>query len=210
MNFNFAGLATKRIAKVDVKVLAGSRFKIGTEAMDLLGLKGDDTSRIFLDKDITTNKFFIAGIPVVKDDSGKVTSPGMRINKDGIFSQGTINLAIGGQHTELEIEKDQGIDNGGITFYPLKETVNGEAKRAELAAKTDAALDNQVNMFQEEQESPRHEDDVEQESIDNDNIEASTEEEHLGQSPVEDTVETVDPIGDAEARAQQLADFDAE
>ena len=109
MNFNFAGLSTKRIAKVDVKVLAGSRFKIGTEAMELLGLKGDDTSRIFLDKDITTNKFYIAGIPVVKENN-KVVSPGMRINKDGIFSQGTINLAIGGHHTELEILREEGVE----------------------------------------------------------------------------------------------------
>lgn len=200
MDFNFAGLATKRIAKVDLKVLAGSRFKLGTEAMELLGITGDDTVRLFLDKDISSGKFFVAGIPVVKqevDGKEKVVTPGMYVNKDGIFSQGTLNLALGGQHTELEILKDTAIENGGVTYYQINETVNGATKRAEIEKNSAEALalENQTEMFTEEKvETPV------------DTLDKNDEQDGAyNESEEEEVVETVNPIGDAEARAEILS-----
>jgi hypothetical protein len=199
MEFNFAGLSTKRISKVDVKVLSGSRFKLGTEAMELLGITGDDTVRLFLDKDITSGKFYIAGIPVQKNEEDKIVTPGLYVNKDGIFSQGTLNHALGGKHTELEILKNEGIQNGEVTYYGLKENVNGAQKRDEIARNSAEALalESQTEMFEEEKtESAVNTLDANDEQ---DGAYDSVEEKE------EEVVETVNPISEAENRAQVIA-----
>lgn len=132
--FNFQGLGSTQIQTTDIKVMSASKIKLGQPLMDFLELN-PETSRVFIDKDVTSNKFWIAAIPVVTDpsDAKKVISAGKKISADGSFGNANINYALGGQYSEYSVSKSEGVESDGITYYPLTKTVDGATKRAELA-----------------------------------------------------------------------------
>ena len=68
--FNFQGLSKqKTVENFDVKVLAASRIKLSQNAKNTISLTDD--KQVFLDKDVTTNSFWIAA---VQENGKKLTS----------------------------------------------------------------------------------------------------------------------------------------
>ena len=140
--FNFQGTSQKQIQTIAVKVLSSPRIKIGVTAKELLGMT--EEHNLFIDKDLTTNKIWMAAIPVVKNEEGKTISMGRPVNKDGQFGHAGTNHLLGGQHSEWEIDAESKVTNEGVDYYSLVQTVDGSIKRAELAAKAKLEAENAV------------------------------------------------------------------
>ena len=225
MNFNFAGIANKQIQTTDVKVMA-KLITIGTDAMSLLGLTGDNSSRIFIDKDLSSNKFWIAGIPVQRDENDKVITPGRPINSQGKFGNARLNYELGGHYTEYKILRDEVVENNGIKYYPLEMTVDGKVKAEQMKNEFDSVVNGeeeefvdpaQTDMFEEVEEEQLGQSPVMEEEFTGSSQESVVVEpahEHKAVETTEDvfaSMESTTPAQDAAAaRAEMLANFDSE
>ncbi len=126
--FNFAefeNVTNKQIQTADVKVFAGNKIRLGEDAAKKLGLNGEKT--LVITRNPNTNQVAIY--------STSQEGLGRSVNKKNEFSNGSIAHILGGQHSEWAITGD-GVTNPATNdvWFELKETVNGAAEKARLAA----------------------------------------------------------------------------
>lgn len=122
--FNFQGLSKqKTVENFDVKVLAASRIKLSQNAKNTISLTDD--KQVFLDKDVTTNSFWIAA---VQENGKKLTST-------NTFGHKVLNQALG-ENTEWKIDILNSKEHDGVTYFPLslieKEIEEPSVKTIEL------------------------------------------------------------------------------
>ena len=140
MDFNFANVLSTQVQLADVKVFANNGIKIGEDAAAKLGLN-PDTHNLFIDKNLTDGKWYIAAIEIVKDAEDKVISGGKFINKNMKLTHVRLAHDLGGQYSEFALV-GEGIPSGGTTYFVLEETVNGATKRmAENRAEAIASVE---------------------------------------------------------------------
>lgn len=132
--FNFVGIQkSKIIQKEDVKVFANNAVKLGDNAIKKLGLNRVE-HRLFIDKDIS-GKMYVAAMPIVKNEEGKVVSAGRQLNDNHRFTHARIANELGDNHSVWMIE-GEGQEFEGVTYYEIVQTVKGEevvAKQLEEA-----------------------------------------------------------------------------
>ena len=105
--FNFQGLAgQKTIENFDVKVLAASKIKLSLNAKEIIGLT--EETGVFIDKDVTSNNFWIAAVK----EGGKTLSKG------NTFGHKVLNLSLG-EGTEWNIDVSGVMEHDGVKFFPL-------------------------------------------------------------------------------------------
>ena len=151
MNFNFANVLSTQVQLADVKVFANNGIKIGEAAAARLGLN-PETHYIFIDKNLTDGKWYIAAMEIVKDEEGKVISGGKFINKHMKLTHVRLAHDLGGQYSEFALGGD-GIESGGTTYFTLEETVNGATKRADIATRATAMTEEEIEEVVNEQPS---------------------------------------------------------
>lgn len=114
--FNFQGLAgQKTVENFDVKVLAASKIKLSVNAKEIIGLT--EETGVFIDKDVTSNNFWIAAVK----EGGKTLSKG------NTFGHKVLNLSLG-EGTEWNIDVSGVQDFNGTKFFPLTLTSKPEAE----------------------------------------------------------------------------------
>ena len=105
--FNFQGLSSqKTVENFDVKALAASRIKLSENAKNVIGLTDD--KGVFLDKDVTSNNFWIAS----------VAEGGKKLTKTNTFGHKVLNDALG-EGSEWKIDITGAKEFNGITYFPL-------------------------------------------------------------------------------------------
>ena len=105
--FNFQGLSSQsKVENFDVKALAASRIKLSENAKNVIGLTDDKS--VFLDKDVTSNNFWVAA----------VTEGGKKLTKTNTFGHKVLNDALG-EGSEWKIDVTNAKEFNGITYFPL-------------------------------------------------------------------------------------------
>tara|TARA_R110002020_G_scaffold312730_1_gene528125 strand:- start:25 stop:600 length:576 start_codon:yes stop_codon:yes gene_type:complete len=121
---------TNQVAQVqasDIKIFAGNKIRLSTEAMAKLNLT--EGRNVLIMKNSKSGQVVIASV----DEETKV---GRAVNAKREFSHENIALSLGGHHSEWAITGEgQEHPATGDTYFELTETVHGADVVAELAAK---------------------------------------------------------------------------
>ena len=152
--FSFMGLTNKQIQQSDIKLGGNNSIKLSPDAIAKISLI-PDTTRLFIDRNALDKKFYIAAIPVVRNDKGVVVSPGRPASADGKLSHQQLHAILGAEHSEWMI-KGEAIEDEGISYFEIVQTVDGATKRnAEsteaLAAADLSQNDNVVAQFDQDE-----------------------------------------------------------
>jgi len=135
--FNFVGIQKSKIVqKEDIKVFANNAVKVGDNAIKKLGLNRVE-HRLFIDKDIS-GKMYIAAMPIVKNEEGKVVSAGRQLNDNYRFTHARIANELGDNHSAWMIQ-GEGQEFEGVVYYEIVQTVKGEDVIAKQVADAKAA-----------------------------------------------------------------------
>jgi len=127
--FNFQGLSKqKTVENFDVKVLAASRIKLSENAKNTISLTDD--KQVFLDKDVTTDSFWIAAV----DENGK------KLTSTNTFGHKVLNQALG-EGTEWRIDVLNSKEHDGITYFPLSLIETKEETKTEETSMKAEELD---------------------------------------------------------------------
>ena len=154
--FNFKGITNKKLETVDIKLLSGSNIKLSPSAMETIGLDSEK-HRTFIDFDRTSNKFWIAAVPVVEDENGKVTSQGRKTSATGSFSHQNTYNSLGEKFAEYSIDKDSATEFEGVKYFSLTLDNDGAQKRADVESRNfDANAEEAILENQQADEEKAH------------------------------------------------------
>lgn len=131
---DFSNVVSKQLPKADVCCMKNGNIKISPILVDFLNIT--EENRLFIEKNVSTGKYYVACVPVLKDEEGKEIAFGKALSKSNSFRNTTLNTILGGELSGYNIDREDFADADpsdeemkNVRFYALKEVFNGAAER---------------------------------------------------------------------------------